>query len=186
LKLDLPRLIAPLMESGSRLRVIGNLPYNIGTAIIERLLRMDLSIEDILVMVQLEVGQRIVALPGSKQYGYLSVMCQRLADARIHFRVAPGCFVPRPKVWSAVISLRPKCTHSAQTPLEPFLEIVRASFAHRRKTLENSLRRHPEIGGVAVELLARAGINGNRRAEDLSPDEYEALTSVFVRLFGRR
>lgn len=181
LTLDLPELIAPQLESGSRLRVIGNLPFNIGTAIIERLLQMDLPIADILVMVQLEVGERIVALPGSKQYGYLSVVCQRLAETRIHFRVAPGCFVPRPKVWSAVVSLRPKPASPGLTPLDSFLEIVRASFAHRRKTLANSLRLYPEIDGVAEDLLAGAGIRGNRRAEELSLDEYEALAAQFTK-----
>jgi 16S rRNA (adenine1518-N6/adenine1519-N6)-dimethyltransferase len=145
-------------------------------------LRLDLPIEDILVMVQLEVGQRIVARPGSRQYGYLSVLCQHLAETQIHFRVSPGCFVPRPKVCSVLVSLRPKHEYSSLTPLDSFLETVKAAFAHRRKTLSNSLREHSEIGAVAEDGLVAAGISRSRRAEDLTLEEYEALAVEFTKI----
>jgi len=96
LAMDLSTLIAPYLEKNLNLRVVGNLPYNIATAIIEMLLHSSLVIRDMLFMVQLEVAERIVASPGSRRYGFFSVDCQQLAESRICLRVPPACFSPAP------------------------------------------------------------------------------------------
>ncbi len=183
LKLDLPGLVTPHLQRDLRLRIAGNLPYNIATAIIEKLLHSGLPIQDMFFMVQLEVAQRIGAKPDSRQYGYLSVHCQHHSDIQMGFKVSPACFVPRPQVSSAMICFRPK-PDSPDPALESSFEaLVKAAFSHRRKTLENSLRRNPEFGEIADELLDKAGISKSRRAEQLSVQEYEHLAEVFQKYF---
>jgi len=179
LKLDLVEIVSPYLKPETRLRIAGNLPYNISTVIIEKLLRIDLPIHDLAFMVQLEVAQRITARPGTKDYGYFSLVCQHHSDVRLGFKVSPACFVPRPKVSSAMVSfsLKPKIWDSA---LESDFETMgKAAFSYRRKTLENSLSRHPVLGKRSSLLLTRAGINGSRRAEELSVLEYEHLAQTY-------
>ena len=192
LNLDLVELVAEHLQpalSGRHLHVAGNLPYNIGTAIIERLLHSEIPIEAMFFMLQLEVAERILAHPDTREYGYLSVMCQHRADARMGFKVAPACFAPRPKVMSAVISLHPKPQPVlSENPAweANFEALVKASFAHRRKTLANSLSRSPHFGDMAANLLAQAQIDGARRAENLSIAEYEHLAEIFHREFAEK
>ena len=179
LQLDLGQLLTPYLQPRRKLRVAGNLPYNIATAIIEKLLHLDLPVEDMFFMVQLEVAQRILAKPGTRQYGFLSVNCQHHAHVQMGFRVSPACFVPRPQVSSATVSFRP-----GRSPLDPILErdfeaLAKAAFSYRRKTLANSLSRHPSFGRISNALLKCARIDGSRRAEDLSVQEYEKLAQVF-------
>lgn len=175
--LDIPGLLAAYLGREQRLRIIGNLPYYLATAIIERLLSSNLPIADMIFMIQLEVAQRITASHGSKSYGFFSVYCQHLSDVRIAFRVAPSCFEPRPKVMSALILLKPKTGRRDPLMEARFAEFVKAAFRHRRKTLANSLREHPTIGPKAAEILRRAEIDGSRRAENLSVAEYERLAA---------
>jgi 16S rRNA (adenine1518-N6/adenine1519-N6)-dimethyltransferase len=182
LRLNLSELVSPHLQLDGKLRIAGNLPYNIATAIIEKLLHAQLSVSDMTFMVQLEVAQRITASPGTRQYGYFSVECQHHADVRFGFKVSPACFVPRPKVSSAMVSFHPK-----PSPLHPSLEadfeaIAKAAFSYRRKTLENSLSRHPSIGKISQLVLKHAGISGSRRAEQLSVREYESLTQAYHEL----
>ncbi len=187
LRLDLEELVREHLRSGDRLRAVGNLPYNIATAIIERLLQSPLLLADMVFMVQLEVAERITANPGSRQYGFLSIMCQHFAEARIAFKVSPACFVPRPKVVSAVLQLRPR--HDDRNPEieECFMEITKASFSHRRKTLANSLRLHQGLEDASAPFLAKAGIDGSRRPEDLTVREYEHLARTYLAFrHGRR
>jgi 16S rRNA (adenine1518-N6/adenine1519-N6)-dimethyltransferase len=179
LQLDLPEIVSPYLEPGTRLRIAGNLPYNISTVIIEKLLHADLPIEDMAFMVQLEVAQRITAHPWTKEYGYFSLACQHRSDVRLGFKVSPACFVPRPKVSSAMVSfhLKPRKWNSAlETDFE---SLGKAAFSYRRKTLENSLSRHPVLGKIASRLLKRAAIIGSRRAEELSVQEYEHLAQTY-------
>jgi 16S rRNA (adenine1518-N6/adenine1519-N6)-dimethyltransferase len=183
LQLNLEDLLSSCLQPGRKLRVAGNLPYNIATAIIDRLLHSTLPIEDLCFMVQLEVAQRIIAKPGSRQYGFLSLDCQHRADVQFGFKVSPACFVPRPQVSSAVIALRPKSDALIPAFESVFEALGKASFSHRRKTLENSLRRHPVFGEISHALLNRAGIDGSRRAEELSVLEYERLAAVFLKDF---
>jgi 16S rRNA (adenine1518-N6/adenine1519-N6)-dimethyltransferase len=178
LNLNLPELIARYAKPDQKIRVAGNLPYNIATAIIEKLLHSGLPIEDLFFMVQLEVAQRITGSPGTRQYGYLSVDCQHHADVQMGFKISPACFVPRPKVSSAMISLRPKTNLQDSAFESVFESLAKAAFAYRRKTLENSLRRHSMLGAISQNLLDRAGIDGSRRAEDLTVREYENLATI--------
>jgi 16S rRNA (adenine1518-N6/adenine1519-N6)-dimethyltransferase len=182
LQLDLEALLSARSRDESDIRIVGNLPYNIATAIMHRCLRLKNPIRDMTFMVQLEVAQRVVAAPGSRTYGYLSVDCQHRADVRLAFKVSPACFSPRPKVMSAIVVMKPRRI-AADTDLEiSFDGLVKAAFAHRRKTLANSLRRHVVFGTVSERLIMAAGIDGGRRAEDLSVGDYEHLALTYERL----
>lgn len=186
LRLDLNGLVSSFMQPGQKLRVVGNLPYNIATAIVEKLLHSNLPIEDMAFMVQLEVAERITAKPGSRKYGFLSVDCQHRAEVQLGFKVSPACFVPRPKVYSSMVALRPK-----RAPLDPDYEwifemLAKAAFGHRRKTLANSLLKHPILGNVSSVLLSKAEIDGARRAEELTVEEYERMARVFQRSFHHK
>jgi 16S rRNA (adenine1518-N6/adenine1519-N6)-dimethyltransferase len=163
-------------------RVIGNLPYNIATAIIERLLEFGSVIRDMTLMVQLEVAERMVAVPGTKAYGCLSVLCQSKSLIKREFKVPPGCFSPRPKVMSAVITIRPLPQQRNPGFEAAFVDVVKAAFAHRRKTLLNSLLRNPSLGPAAGELLPRCGIDPRRRAEELNIPEYRQLADAYLHL----
>jgi len=184
LQMDLSDLAAQRLSPGQRLRVAGNLPYNIATAIIEKLLHHSSYVVDMFFMVQLEVAQRIGATPGSRQYGYLSVHCQHHATVQVGFKVSPACFVPRPKVWSSMISLTLKRPELDQVCEPDFEAIAKAAFSYRRKTLTNSLVRHPVFGKVAPSLLDLAGIDGSRRAEELSVLQYELLARLYHNEFS--
>ncbi|HTY61134.1 MAG TPA: 16S rRNA (adenine(1518)-N(6)/adenine(1519)-N(6))-dimethyltransferase RsmA [Acidobacteriota bacterium] len=179
LQLDLRQIVSPCLTPGAKLRVTGNLPYNISTVIIDKLLNLDLPIEDMTFMVQLEVAQRITAVPATRDYGYFSLVCQHRADVRLGFKVSPACFVPRPKVSSATVSFRLKPKTWDETMEADFQMLGKAAFGYRRKTLENSLSRHAVAGKVTSLLLTRAGIDGWRRAEELSVQEYEHLAQTF-------
>jgi 16S rRNA (adenine1518-N6/adenine1519-N6)-dimethyltransferase len=135
-------------------------------------------------MLQLEVAERITASPGSRQYGLLSVLCQHLCEVRLAFKVSPACFVPRPKVMSAVIEMHPRGGPRNPEFEASLVELAKAAFGHRRKTLANSLRYHPTIGPRSAALLAAAGIDGARRPEDVSVKEYEHLSEVQLRILG--
>ncbi len=185
LRLDLMHAVPPLMKPDSRLRIVGNLPYNIATAIIEKFMHCSLPVLDMSFMVQMEVAQRITAGPGSRQYGYLSVHCQHHCDVHLGFKVAPSCFVPRPKVHSAMISLRPKQFLQDSGFESDFEDLCKAAFGHRRKTLANSLGKNPLIGPVSNRFLRHANIDGSRRAEDLSVTEFEVLARVYNKEFKK-
>ncbi len=182
LALDMEELIADSGFDPSRTRLLGNLPYNIASEIVRRSLRLRQPVLDMIFMVQLEVAHRIVSPPGSRAYGYLSVDCQHRADVRMLLKVPPACFAPRPAVTSAVVQLRPR-----KRGLDPeadviFDALVKAAFAHRRKTLENSFRLNPIFEAAAAQFLEQAQIEGKRRAEDLTVSEYECLALACQRL----
>jgi 16S rRNA (adenine1518-N6/adenine1519-N6)-dimethyltransferase len=182
LELNLEELVREHLRPGSRLRAVGNLPYNIATPTIQKLLQLSLPITDMVLMVQLEVAERITASPGSRRFGLLSIQCQHLSRVWMAFKVSPACFVPRPKVTSAVITIRP-LSKSGNADFEAcLLKLAKAAFSHRRKTLANSLRLDPVLGTEASALLAEAGIDGSRRPEDLSVKEYEHLADTQLRL----
>ncbi len=185
LEIDIPELMEPFRER-AELRAAGNLPYNIATAVIERLLALRLPFKDMTFMVQYEVARRIAAVPGSREYGQLSVYCQHASEVALAFSVSPACFVPRPKVKSAVIVFRPRKQRWAAEMEDRFVGVLRASFAYRRKTIANSLRRHPELGAIAGSLLECAGVDGARRAEDLTVGEYENLALTLEDLMSPR
>ena len=182
LEIDLPALVSGDLEPDSRLRIVGNLPYNLATAIIVRMLDLTLPIHDMVFLVQLEVAERITASPGSRQYGYFSVRCQHLCSTKMGMRVPPSCFVPRPQVMSAAVTLTLRDAPRFPELEESTWEVAKAAFAYRRKTLANSFRHDPAVAPVADVLLSRAGISGSLRAERLSVEDYARLGRLYHEL----
>jgi 16S rRNA (adenine1518-N6/adenine1519-N6)-dimethyltransferase len=162
---------AALAPGPASLRIVGNLPYNISTPLLFRLLQHHPLIHDMVFMLQLEVVQRLAAGPGSGDYGRLSVMMQYYCEVELLFKVAPGSFTPRPKVDSAVVRLTPRrpSPFAAVKP-EALARVVKAAFSQRRKTLRNTLK---EV--FSAEQLAALPIDTGLRAENLSVDDYVRL-----------
>ncbi len=165
---------AALAAGGPPLRVCGNLPYNISTPLLFHLLGSRQAIRDMHFMLQKEVVDRMVAAPGGKEYGRLTVMLAAACRSERLFRVGTGAFSPPPKVDSAVVRLQP--LPQPPFPLaDParFAAIVAAAFSMRRKTLRNGLRSLVDEAG-----FASAGIDPGRRPETLSPAEFGALAAT--------
>ena len=182
LKVDIKKL-ADEHNNGKPIKVVANLPYYITTPIIMGLFEGDVPIESITVMVQKEVADRMQVGPGTKEYGALSLAVQYYAEPYIVANVPPNCFMPRPKVGSAVIRL----TKHAEPPVEVFdtklmFRIIRASFNQRRKTLANGLNNSPELSFGKEEIqraLKACGFPEGIRGEALTLEEFAALTNEF-------
>ena len=185
LKLDVPALVK---EKFGALRPMAcaNLPYYITSPILTALLEAE-CFEAVTVMVQKEVAQRIAAKPGSADYSAFTVFCQYYAEPELLFDVPPHCFLPAPKVTSAVITLRTR-TEKPWDILdeEVFFRTVRASFAMRRKKLSNGLASgFPELGKTgAAEVIEKAGFDANVRGETLSIPEFARIANEIVRRRG--
>jgi len=173
--------LAPLVVPG-RTRVIGNLPYYITTPILMRLLESRLAFESVTVMVQREVADRILAAPGSKDYGVLSVSVQYFAEASRILEVDRTSFRPVPNVDSTVLRLDVR-KEPPVCPLDEagFFRVVKAGFARRRKTLANSLLTLGLEKDDINALLAAAGIDPVRRAETLSLEEFASLSDAYTK-----
>jgi 16S rRNA (adenine1518-N6/adenine1519-N6)-dimethyltransferase len=182
LSLDLADLLLNFGRPNQRIRIVGNLPYNISSVIISKLLHSTLAISDMTFMVQLEVAQRLIASPGTKEYGFFSVECRHLSAVRLAFKVPAACFVPRPQVVSAMVIMEPLNAPRDPVVEDHILTLTKAAFAYRRKTLANSLAQDDNLALIAEELLREAGIDGSIRAEQLSVQEYEHLAQVRKRL----
>lgn len=161
--------------------VVANLPYYISTPLLFRMLDQRERFPRMVLMLQAEVADRLVAKPGGSGYGVLSVMAQYAADITKSFRVTAQCFRPKPEVTSAVILLRSKEQGRMNQQDEGgFRLLVKAAFAHRRKTLINSLRDEGyELQRVAT-TLQRLDITATRRAETLSVEDFLRLASAFA------
>jgi 16S rRNA (adenine1518-N6/adenine1519-N6)-dimethyltransferase len=175
MKLDLSALVAEQF-SGLSPMVCANLPYNITTPVITLLLESGLF-SAITVMIQKEVAQRICATPGSKDYGAFSVLCQYYGKTELLFDVPRECFLPAPKVTSAVVRLTPcpppECVHNR----ELFFRVVRGAFGLRRKTLLNALSAaFPLEKDTLRSCMERAGLSPEIRGERLSIPAFAALT----------
>ena len=166
-------------------RVVANLPYNISTAILQRLISQRACLPEMVLMLQREVVERITAAPGSKERGYLSVLVEAYCKTEKLFDVAPGSFRPAPKVWSSVVRLLRKEKTDLPRDENLFWELVSAGFAQKRKTILNNLRHTPaklmEIikghGGASI-ILCRADIELQRRAETLTLEEWVRLAKT--------
>ncbi|HVR64539.1 MAG TPA: 16S rRNA (adenine(1518)-N(6)/adenine(1519)-N(6))-dimethyltransferase RsmA [Polyangia bacterium] len=169
-------LAAVAAAAGRPLIVVGNLPYQIASPILFRLLETRGAIARIVVMLQKEMADRIVAPPGEKAYGALSVMVRFYGTPKLVCRVRAGGFVPAPRVDSAVLRIVP---HAARPAVDEqqFSRVVHAAFGQRRKTLRNALSAAFDAG-VVDGALAAASIDGQRRGETLSVDEFVALTKA--------
>lgn len=170
--------LAALAREHGPLALVGNLPYAVTGAIVRNLTEHREAVSRAVVMVQREVRDRLLAAPGTKAYGALTVFVQAAFTVEPVLRVPAGAFFPPPKVESAVVRLVPLATPRAEES-EAFRAIVHAAFGTRRKTLRNSLRR---VGAEAA--LEVAGIDGARRGETLSIEELAALAAAHARRPG--
>lgn len=160
-----------------------NLPYYITTPIIFAILEKRLPMERLVVMVQKEVAERMAAKPGSKDYGALSVAIQYFTEPEIAFIVPPSSFIPAPSVDSAVIVCKRRSTPPVEVCDENlFFRVVKAAFSLRRKMLSNSLKNMGIKGEQVNKWLELAGVNGKRRAETLSLEDFAALTNTFAQV----
>jgi 16S rRNA (adenine1518-N6/adenine1519-N6)-dimethyltransferase len=157
-----------------KLRIVGNLPYNISTPVLFHLLDYRQVIQDMHFMLQKEVVDRIVASPGNKHYGRLSVMIQAFCDAEALFEVPPYAFSPAPKVNSAILRLQPNARYEQHiNDFSAFENLVRQAFSQRRKTLKNTLK---DI--CSAEQIATANLQTSQRAEELSVSDFISLYQV--------
>ena len=182
LKLDVPALVREKF-AGLRPMACANLPYYITSPILTALLEAD-CFDSVTVMVQKEVAQRIAAKPGSADYSAFTVFCQYYAEPELLFDVPAHCFLPQPKVTSAVIALRVRKERSWDiADEEVFFRLVRSSFAMRRKKLSNGLASgFPELGKTgAAEVIEAAGFDANVRGETLSIPEFARIANEIVK-----
>ena len=172
----------PGNDEATRIRVVANLPYYISTAIIEKLLAQRGRIFDMTLMLQKEVVERITSGPGSRDYGYLSVVVQYYCEASMLFLVPPAAFAPAPKVDSAVVRLAVRERPAVEVHDEArFFAVVRACFAQRRKTILNNLKAaasQMNFSSPMEDALRAAGVEPKRRAETLSLTEFAALADA--------
>ncbi|MEQ1575378.1 MAG: 16S rRNA (adenine(1518)-N(6)/adenine(1519)-N(6))-dimethyltransferase RsmA [Vicinamibacterales bacterium] len=177
--------VAALLAREERpVRVVGNLPYNASSPILFSLLRAAAhgqTFRDATLMLQKEVADRLVALPGGKQYGVLAVQVALLADVERILTLPPGAFRPAPKVTSAVVRLRFRPPSADAGEPAVFERLVRGVFLHRRKTLRNALEPvAAAMGRSAPELIARSGLDERRRPETLSVEEFASLSRAML------
>ena len=179
MKLDLAQLLSDKL-SCQNLKVCANLPYNITTPVLRTLLEID-RFEQITVMIQKEVAQRICAKPGTPEYGAFTVFAEYYASPSICFDVSPDCFYPRPKVTSSVIILKRRTREFSSEERDFLFSLTRAAFSQRRKTLVNSLS-SLFVGKLSKEQLQEAitvcGFDPLVRGETLSFDEFVKLSSA--------
>ncbi|MCC8128103.1 MAG: 16S rRNA (adenine(1518)-N(6)/adenine(1519)-N(6))-dimethyltransferase RsmA [Clostridiales bacterium] len=183
LKVDI-RELAERYHGGRPLKVAANLPYYITTPVIMGLLEKEMPVDNITVMIQKEVAERIQAGPGGKDYGALSLAVQYYAEPYIVANVPPNCFIPRPKVGSAVIRL----TRYQKPPVraqdtELMFRLIRASFQQRRKTLQNGLNNSADISFSRDEIVAAIesiGLSSNVRGETLTLEQFARLADALA------
>jgi 16S rRNA (adenine1518-N6/adenine1519-N6)-dimethyltransferase len=178
LEADLGALTSPGM------RLVGNLPYYISSPLLRRFLTLREQVVDVHVLLQEEVARRVASPPGSKEYGILSVLYGLWADTDIPLRVPPGAFSPPPKVSSALLRarFRPQARAEVSSPAA-FQRLLETAFTRRRRTLENNLQ---DSYLNLKEHLRLLNIEGSRRAETLSVEEFAALSRVLVPVPGRQ
>ena len=180
---DVLKLDVPMIMNHKPFKVVANLPYYITTPIIMSLLESKLPIERLVVMVQKEVALRMIAKPGTKDYGALSVAVQYYTEPDIVLDVPPKSFLPAPAVTSSVI----RCVLRDKPPVDVideklFFRIVKAGFAQRRKTFSNTMKTTGLTRDRIEELLAKANIDGQRRGETFTLQEFADVANAWAAL----
>lgn len=183
LKVDLQREVEE-KNKGSQVKVVANLPYYITTPIIMELLESNIPLESITIMVQKEVAERMQVGPGSKEYGALSLAVQYYAKPQIITYVSPFCFMPRPKVGSAVIHLKKYSKPPIKVEDEKLMfQLIKASFNQRRKTLANGLKNGQGIKYSKEEIekaISALGLPLTIRGENLALEQFAQLTNLLI------
>jgi len=168
LKTDLSKFLS----QGKKLRVVGNIPYNITSPILFKLVENNKLIKDALFMVQLEVAKRMTSDKGTKDYGILAVVLNYFTDTKLCFKISPNVFYPKPKVYSALVHINFKEVNQAENEQKLFIQIVKAAFGNRRKTLKNSFS-----NSIFQEInFSNSGIDLTLRAENLNVEDFIKLT----------
>ncbi len=162
------------INPGKTIRILGNLPYYISTAILTRLIRQKDVIEDMVLMFQEEVAQRILAQPSSSEYSLLSVISQYYCEIDKGFRVSKNCFKPMPEIESRVMNFR--FNPDVKIDVGEYVSLLQKAFSQRRKKLRNNLMRELNLEGDRVDQIFREmSIEENVRAENLNPLQFEEL-----------
>lgn len=185
LEVDLRAFSQEYLKEAERVVVVANLPYYITTPIIMKFLHTSNHVDAMVFMMQKEVAQRMAAQEGSKEYGSLSLAIQYYAQSKLLFTVPKTVFMPQPRVDSAVVRLQLKDQLNPKAQDEEFLfNLIRGAFSQRRKTLWNNLRhffyKNAEVLEKVQVLLGQVGIDGQRRGETLSLEEYVKLANLMV------
>jgi 16S rRNA (adenine1518-N6/adenine1519-N6)-dimethyltransferase len=177
-----------LAGTAGPVRAVGNLPYYAASPILFRLIALqphDVRLAEAIVMLQREVGSRLAAVPGTRDYGVLTLLVAYSAEVELLFQLPPGAFRPVPKVHSALVRLRfhPPDPPAKSPPI--FAGLIRAAFNQRRKTLANAIKPFAAAAKVPLpELLAKAGLDPRRRPETLALAEWIRLADIFGEDFG--
>lgn len=171
-------------RTGTRwMKLVANLPYAVAVPVISNLLLTDLNVERMVVTVQWEIAERLMAVPGTKDYSALSVLMQSLSDVELVRRLPPAVFWPRPQVASAIVCIRPNAAKRAHVgDPHKFRRFLRDLYAHRRKNLRGalvSLPGKPFSKGEVDAKLAELGIEGTSRAETLDVEQHLRLCGIF-------
>ncbi len=178
--------LSKLSSSGKKLRIVGNIPYNITSPILFKLIENNNLVQDAVFMVQLEVAKRMSASRGTKDYGILAVVLKYFSETKLCFKISPNVFYPKPKVFSALVHINFKEINYSEEEQkrnvrhfdELFIQIVKASFGNRRKTLKNSLG-----NSIFHEIdFSNSGIDLSLRAENLSVDDFVKLTKFVLKI----
>lgn len=181
LKSDLDALVRDELNHDGDYKLVANLPYYITTPLIMHVLEDSKHVDELVIMVQKEVGERLCAKPGSRTYGAVTVMVQYLATASRAFDVGRRAFTPPPDVDSTILHLVPYKKRPIQAKDDAMMRrVVKAAFSQRRKTLRNSLASLGVDKASIATALEKAGIDEQRRAESLSVTEFVALSDAFT------
>jgi 16S rRNA (adenine1518-N6/adenine1519-N6)-dimethyltransferase len=168
--------LSKLTSQEKKMRVVGNIPYNITSPILFKLIENNKLIKDAVFMVQLEVAKRMTSNRGTKDYGILSVVLKYFSQTELCFKISPNVFYPKPKVYSALIHIHLKEMKQPEEEQKMFIAIVKAAFGNRRKILKNSFS-----NSIFHEIdFSNSGINLSLRAEDLSVDDFTILTKYVL------
>lgn len=170
--------ISALVSSGKKFRVVGNIPYNITSPILFKLIENNKLIHDAVFMVQLEVAKRMIANKGTKDYGILAVVLKFFTETKLCFKISPNVFYPKPNVYSALVHINFKDISNSEEEKKLFIQIVKASFGNRRKILKNSFG-----NSIFHEIdFTNSGIDLSLRAENLVVDDFIQLAKYVKKI----
>jgi 16S rRNA (adenine1518-N6/adenine1519-N6)-dimethyltransferase len=170
--------LSELASKEEKVRIVGNIPYNITSPILFKLIKNNALVKDAVFMVQLEVAKRMTANKGTKDYAILAVVLKYFTDTQLCFKISPNVFYPKPKVSSALVHIHFKKSEEPEEEQKLFIKIVKAAFGNRRKTLKNSFS-----NSIFHEIdFSNSGIDLSLRAENLDVDDFLKLTKYVLNI----